>query len=106
LLPFSNFCLVSQHIFDSHSEASKLNRFDAPTCCPESRPRARKTVTLTLSRKREGINFHESQLLEWSAVTVPAAPGALIESSADIQRRRDVARRQRDLDVIYARAGT
>jgi HK97 family phage prohead protease len=49
------------------------------------------------NRTRGGFDFHKSELLEWSLVSIPAAAGALIEQSIDAQRR------QRELDVIRLR---
>jgi len=66
-------------------------------------------VRWNFNRERGGIDFHETSLLEWSIVTTPAAPGALIEpgqtgkamSEHDWRaHERSKARRRRALELI------
>ena len=55
--------------------------------------------------ERFGIDFIEQELLEFSVVTVPANPEALVDArSAQSERLRK--RRQRELDLIEIRLGS
>jgi phage head maturation protease len=51
-----------------------------------------------------GIDFLEQELLEFSIVTIPANPDALIDPGQASGKSAAALRRQRDLDEIRRRA--
>ena len=64
-------------------------------------------IKFRFDAKRGGFDFDESSLLEWSVVSVPALPTALIEPGQTGKamtehewRQREQARRRRELEFM------
>ena len=52
--------------------------------------------------QRQGIDFHQVALLEWSLVSVPAAAGALMEAG-QVKATPEQRRRFRDMELLRLR---
>lgn len=59
-------------------------------------------IAFDINYQRQGFDFHETALLEWSLVSVPAAPGALIEAG-QVKASPEQRRRFRDMELIRLR---
>jgi hypothetical protein len=63
-------------------------------------------VEFEFNRQRGGFDFKRSELVEWSLVSIPAAPGALLEpapksmTAEQWRQQRQKERRAREVDLI------